>query len=90
MDLSPTCLLCAADVFHCHEVSVRHTDGSSSCGDPWCTLPHHLHEWQEVCGAPGALPCACTRTADPAGVVVAVPRAQAGRRYTDTWWSLAS
>lgn len=87
MDTSPTCLLCAADVFHCHEVSVRHAHDATSCGDPWCTLPHHLHEWQASCGDPGVPACACT--AGPSAAPP-VPVQLGGRRYTDTWLSLAS
>jgi hypothetical protein len=94
MDIVSSCPLCTAEVFHCHEVSVLHADSSSSCSDSWCTLPHHLHEWQHRCAA-AAEPCWCTAgelvaagasVADPAGA-----RVQAGgRRYTETWLSLAS
>ena len=85
MESPPCCLLCAADVFHCHEVSTAHADGTTTCGDPWCSLPHHLHEWQVRCGSAAAAPCACT--ADP---TPAAPVQSGGRRYTDTWLSLAS
>jgi hypothetical protein len=80
METSLSCSLCAADVFHCHELSVSHADGSATCGDPWCTLPHHLHEWQSRCGSPAAPDCGCGATVVQLG----------GRRYTDTWFSLAS
>jgi hypothetical protein len=80
METSLSCSLCAADVFHCHELSVRHADGATTCGDPWCTLPHHLHDWQAVCGS------AATTALNRGGAVVQL----GGRRYTDTWLSLAS
>ena len=90
METSPTCAACRAELFHCHEVSVAHADGTSSCADPWCSLPHHVHEWQHACEHPSAAPCWCTT---PVGVVVSVvgdARQAGGRRYTDTWLSMAS
>ena len=66
-DASPTsssCSLCTADVIHCHEVSVEHADGSTECVDPWCNLPHHLHEWQLTCDALEP-PCPCAATDRP-------------------------
>jgi hypothetical protein len=92
MDIVLSCPLCTAGVFHCHEVSVLHTDASSSCSDPWCTLPHHLHEWQHRCDAVDADPCWCTAGLPTVAPVAAgAPADQAGgRRYTDTWLSLAS
>ena len=80
MEPSLSCSLCAADVFHCHELSVVHADGATTCADPWCTLPHHLHEWHASCGSPVAAPCGCGAVLVQLG----------GRRYTDTWLSLAS
>jgi hypothetical protein len=53
-----SCRLCRADVIHCHEVSVEHADGSTACADPWCNLPHHLHEWHLACDAFDP-PCPC-------------------------------
>ena len=85
MEPSLSCSLCVADVFHCHELSVVHADGSATCGDPWCTLPHHLHDWQVTCGSPAAVECGCGGDAGRAAVVQL-----GGRRYTDTWLSLAS
>ncbi len=90
METFPSCTACRAELFHCHEVSVLHADGSSSCTDPWCTLPHHVHEWQHACTSSGAAACWCT--ADASVVIRAfVGAGQAGgRRYTDTWLSVAS
>jgi hypothetical protein len=90
MDIAPSCPLCTADVFHCHEVSVLHADASSSCSDPWCTLPHHLHEWQDRCDRPDADPCWCTAGRLVAAAVGPACDQAGGRRYTDTWLSLAS
>jgi hypothetical protein len=59
-----TCELCAADVVHCHEVSLEHVDGSTTCIDPWCNLPHHLHEWQLSCAAVDP-PCPCAGAEHP-------------------------
>ena len=67
-----TCRLCVADVIHCHEVSVEHADGSTACADPWCNLPHHLHEWQLACDA-FAPPCPCAADEHPFDVLL--PRA---------------
>lgn len=61
---SPACALCAADVIHCHEVSVEHADGATECVDPWCNLPHHLHEWQLACDAIEP-PCPCATVDGP-------------------------
>jgi hypothetical protein len=66
------CRLCAADVIHCHEVSIEHADGSTACTDPWCNLPHHLHEWQLACDA-FAPPCPCA--GDEHGLEVVLPQA---------------
>ncbi len=90
MKISSSCPACRAELFHCHEVSVVHADGSSSCTDPWCTLPHHVHDWQEACAHPGAAACWCT--ADRPAVVAVAARVHqtGGRRYTDTWLSVAS
>jgi hypothetical protein len=64
-----TCRLCAADVIHCHEVSVEHADGSTACADPWCNLPHHLHDWQVGCDEL-APPCPCASDEHPLEVVL--------------------
>jgi hypothetical protein len=88
MDIVSSCHRCAADLFHCHEVSVLHVDASSSCADVWCTLPHHLHDWQHRCDSVGADPCWCT--AERLVAEGAAPAQAGGRRYTDTWLSLAS
>ncbi|HEX7094821.1 MAG TPA: hypothetical protein VF183_02995 [Acidimicrobiales bacterium] len=61
-----SCALCAADVIHCHDVSVEHADGSTACADPWCNIPHHLHEWRLTCDELEP-PCPCA--GDPAGAV---------------------
>jgi hypothetical protein len=53
-------------------VSVEHADGSTACADPWCNLPHHLHEWQVACDA-FAPPCPCAATEFPYEIVL--PRA---------------
>lgn len=89
MEASLSCSACRAELFHCHEVSVVHADGTSSCADPWCTLPHHVHEWQLACAHPAAAACWCTAGE---GVVAAFVGAGqvGGRRYTDTWLSIAS
>jgi hypothetical protein len=58
------CRLCAADVIHCHEASVEHADGSTACADPWCNLPHHLHEWQVPCDEL-VPPCPCASEEHP-------------------------
>jgi hypothetical protein len=62
-DAAESCGLCAADVIHCHEVSVEHADGSTA---------HHLHEWQLACDA-FAPPCPCA--AADHGLDLALPRA---------------
>jgi hypothetical protein len=59
-----SCSLCEADVIHCHEVSVEHADGSTACNDPWCNLPHHLHEWHLSCAAFDP-PCPCAAAERP-------------------------
>jgi hypothetical protein len=66
------CRLCTADVIHCHEVSVEHVDGSTACADPWCNLPHHLHDWQMACDA-FSTPCPCAAADLPYEIVL--PRA---------------
>jgi hypothetical protein len=53
-----TCSFCTADLIHCHEVSVEHADGSTARADPWCNLPHHLHDWHLACSAFDP-PCPC-------------------------------
>ena len=85
MESSLRCSLCAADVFHCHELSIVHADGAATCGDPWCTLPHHLHDWQAACGSPAAPECGCLERGQRVAIVQL-----GGRRYTETWLSLAS
>ncbi len=89
METFLSCSLCAADVFHCHELSVVHADASATCGDPWCTLPHHLHDWQARCGSPAAPECGTPDCGPDFGRDVAVVQL-GGRRYADTWLSLAS
>jgi hypothetical protein len=84
MKASPSCVLCAADVFHCHEVSIRQADGSTGCGDPWCNLPHHLHEWQSDQFDQVDQLDQLERPERPQ------PVPAGGRRYTETWLSLAS
>jgi hypothetical protein len=39
-------------------VSLEHADGTTACADPWCNLPHHLHEWHLSCAALDP-PCPC-------------------------------
>jgi len=65
-----TCFECdpvlGDNLWHCHDASVLHDDGTTEClsGAP-CELPHDLHEFQLRCAEiePG---CPCT------GVVGAV------------------
>jgi hypothetical protein len=52
------CSACAADLLHCHDVSIEHADGSTTCFDPGCDVPHHDHEWQLPCSALDP-PCPC-------------------------------
>jgi hypothetical protein len=58
------CLTCSDPLLHCHDVSVEHSDGTTSClGAPRCDTPHAAHEWQ--------LPCASVDPACPCLVDVA-------------------
>lgn len=66
-----TCSTCdptADEVWTCHEIGVRHADGSAEClGDHPCDLPVDLHHWQVRCDELDP-PCRCgsrLRLADP-------------------------
>ena len=46
-------------LWECHELSLRHPDGSSTClSSQPCDLPHELHHWTLACDD-ADWPCAC-------------------------------
>src|SRR4051794_2207081 len=69
-----TCFECdptfGGNLWHCHEVSVLHHDGSTEClSGTACELRHELHHWQLSCAELDP-PCPCgqpSRGDAPAG-----------------------
>jgi hypothetical protein len=55
------------DLWHCHETSIEHHDGSTEClSGEGCELAHALHDWPATCAVLDP-PCRC-------GAPVSVPR----------------
>src|SRR6476469_8233133 len=54
----PDCADCAADLEHCHDVSIEHADGTTECLADCCEVRHELHDWQLSCAALDP-PCPC-------------------------------
>src|SRR5687767_6877587 len=52
---------CSDSLLHCHDVSLGHADGTTSClSGPACDVPHAGHLWQLPCDAVDPS-CGCGR-----------------------------
>ena len=61
------CASCAADLEHCHDVSIEHADGTTECLADDCRVRHELHDWQLSCAAlDPPCPCAAEEFPEPA------------------------
>ncbi len=67
-----SCHACSDDVEHCHDVLVRHVDGSTECMDPCCRCPDAGHEFDLPCTAlEHPCPCVPEEAPEPAFLVAA-------------------